>query len=460
MHLHLEMARQLRAIYPDVPIVFATFFEWAAKQVRRAGYDLVYLPTALCKADLEGVDHKIAATDRELFETYGVGLNLLLHSERFLPTASGTAEDFLKRHVSVLDSLVEDGTLSISSMYDHFMYWLGGSLANIRNGAHFAFVGTAVPGGRVLALKTPWEPWYGRNPPDAGDLLETAKQQMQLPVEQRIEYMRKSSGRDDGERLTRFGEMTRAAATDRRKGSYFAQRSMVHEHIHRMLRQRVGSGFRPNYDIEAFDKAKGLTGSYYYAPLHMEPEATILMYSPWLRCQIEMCRLCSQALPPGSMLMVKENPKMNRKRPRLFYKALRSLPGVRLVAPEVDSTKLIEASSGVVTLAGSAALEAAIMGKPSLVFGRPPFRKLLTDSDLLADGGCSLRRLDSWMRGPNTQSLRSMETEWNNWVSATFKASNAPRMEGGVRKVDSSMDNAARHVEFIGQRLIENTIKR
>lgn len=162
---------------------------------------------------------------------------------------------------------------------------------------------------------------------------------------------------------------------------------------------------------------------YIYLPLHMEPEAVILMYSPWLRDQVEVVRLVAQALPVGWKLLVKENPKMRLKRPREFYQKIAALPNVRLVAPEVCSTALIRKSEAVVAMAGTAALEARLLGKPAFCLGSPPFIDLLCGGDI-ASGKFSLRTLfeNVMQTDPEPMDLHA----WQKRVAGTVEGDRIP----------------------------------
>lgn len=456
---HIGIAKHFQAAFQNVPVRFVTFFRWAARHAHEAGFEVNYLPDMLSKADkYEMSREQIRELDGELASHSGVGLNLMAQAERFLPRDADSAEVFIKRHASVLNHLVAPGTLSISSMYDHFVYWLGGSLANIREGWHFAFVGTAVPGGRALALKTPWEPWQTPITQNTDSLLEEVRESLWAPLDKRIEYMRKDPGPSLLDRIRlRFGWQLDIRA-DTLAGSYFSQFTWGKYFFGKFLNRYRAREPRPAYDVNVDSDMEKIHSPFYYIPLHMEPEATILMYSPWLRDQIEMVRLCSQALPFGIQILVKENPKMDRVRSEAFYRALKALPGIKLVAPEVSSIKLIQNSQAVLSLAGSASLEAALLSRPSLVFGRPPFRKMVAAADFSSEHGFNLAGLNSWLNNPEPTPENLLRKEWDKWVSGTFRASVVPRFGGMYQYVDSSSENTHKFYEFIMKAIKDNNI--
>ena len=452
VRFHIELARRFRVDYPNSRVLFVTFFQWAAKRATEAGETVVYMPDRLRDCvDHPTHGHRLFAIDEELNNRFDVGLNLMGQSERFLPKDGGEATNFIRRHAIVLDELVTEGTLSVSGMYDHFVYWLGGSLANARGGCHFAFVGSAVPRGTVLALRTPWEPWCSTIQDSPRPNLAEAKGQIESP-NAKIEYMVIEPPRSMCHRLRGRVEYRLSARSDSRAGSYFAnfswQRFILSDTLFKLRITRK----RPRYHInsEAELESWGSDRPFFYVPLHMEPEATILMYSPWLRDQLEMCRLLSQALPVGSTLLIKENPKMDGGRPLWYYDNLSRLPGVRLVSPQVSSLALMRGSNGVISLAGSACLEAALLRKPSLVLARPPFRSFFAKSDFAGPVGISLSQLSDWMRVPEMLDAKSLAECWQRWLGATFDASIVPRDCGGtIPELNPSVDNVSRYYRYI-----------
>jgi len=433
---HLALAADLQAKLPGIPVVFATFFETARVIAVKAGYEVVYLPQRLLKARDQVVPaERLREIDDSLRETTGAGLNLMLHAERFRPTQAAECERFFHSHVAVLDALVVPGTISISSMYDHFVYWLAGGLANSRGGWHFAFVGCGMPAGRTIALRTPWETW--RVPLDEQEsrcIWEAAQRSLEVPMNSRIDYMKPVRARHDWAWACARLQEIREREIDYRSGSYFQPRIYLTQWISDVISQRMANAWACTknrlFDIRRDGDIGKLSQKYFYVPLHMEPEASIFMYSPWLHNQIEMCRLIAQSLPVGCLLVAKENPKMLATRAVEFYNILRAIPNVRLAHPDVDSLALIKASIGVVTLAGTAAVEAAALGRPSLTLASPPFRRCLNAGNLLGVDG--LAGLPALLREWCDEGRPALDSAgWRRWVEGTFVANVVPRFSGG-----------------------------
>lgn len=423
VQFHLELVKSLKKRFGDLPVNFATFFSLAKEEVDAAGYKCVYMPGELKKIDgTEITDERFAEIDRDLFEKQGVNFNLMLQSERYLPKKGSDAALFGRKHLVVIDRLVKEGTLFVSTAPDHFVYWLTGALANSRGGAHFSFSACGLPPGRVMALKTMWKTWQVPFKGDAKAFLEECKACLFLPAKERIEYLKPQKLPPIYKRFKQRYHEVKCEEKDTKAGSYFpGSKLMSLQTIKNRLPGNMFKHRRPRYDINDKSDLSSLKGSLCYLPLHMEPEATILMFSPWLRDQAEMCRLVSQALPVGWTLLVKENKAMDGDRPLKYYEKLRTLPNVLLVSPDVPSTDLIMASKFTVTLSGTAAVEAALLGKPSFVLGRPPTLHMLQDGDISASFS-----LANMFKQFERQEYSINLDEWASWVAGTFEARIVP----------------------------------
>ncbi len=107
-----------------------------------------------------------------------------------------------------------------------------------------------------------------------------------------------------------------------------------------------------------------------YYPLHSEPERALSIAAPFFTNQIEVITNIAKSLPVGYKLFVKEHPNMTLKhgtgRKLSFYKDLLKLPNVRLIHPEIKREEILEKCSLVITINGTAGLEAAFHNKPSI----------------------------------------------------------------------------------------------
>lgn len=105
--------------------------------------------------------------------------------------------------------------------------------------------------------------------------------------------------------------------------------------------------------------------------MHYQPEQTTLVQGLWFANQISLIEDISKSLPLGYTLVVKEHPWGRGNRPRWQYKHLESFYNVMFV--DAPSKDLIKNSDAVISISGTIAIEAAILGKPTIVLGHNTF---------------------------------------------------------------------------------------
>ena len=102
-----------------------------------------------------------------------------------------------------------------------------------------------------------------------------------------------------------------------------------------------------------------------FFPLHMQPEASVdIKGSPYSN-QLEMVRAMVRTLPLSHELWVKEHGIALTRRTRAFYRELAAIPGVRIVHPDAPSFEIMRHAALTVTITGTAAYEAALLGLPA-----------------------------------------------------------------------------------------------
>ena len=115
-----------------------------------------------------------------------------------------------------------------------------------------------------------------------------------------------------------------------------------------------------------------------YFPLHYEPEKTTNPDGGFFHDQFLAIVELRKLVPDNIQIIVKEHPsqfytKMNGSKGRspLFYKLIKNVKNIKFIDNKFNSLDLIKKSSLVITITGSVALEASILGKKSLAFGNP-----------------------------------------------------------------------------------------
>ncbi|MDP6735239.1 MAG: hypothetical protein QF732_01900 [Nitrospinaceae bacterium] len=105
-----------------------------------------------------------------------------------------------------------------------------------------------------------------------------------------------------------------------------------------------------------------------YYPLQKEPEATIGQAAPECLSQHATILSLARDLPAGVLLVIKENTSAIGRRTASFYDQISALKNVVLLRSDTSSIDAIKQAAATVTIAGTASMEAAILGKPSLTF--------------------------------------------------------------------------------------------
>jgi hypothetical protein len=108
---------------------------------------------------------------------------------------------------------------------------------------------------------------------------------------------------------------------------------------------------------------------YFFYPLHVEPELSLLLLGQSYLDQINVIQQVAKSLPISTKLYVKEHPSMFGLRPKSFYTRLLQIPNIRIIHARVDSHAMIRNARVVVTTTGTAGLEAILLGKPVITLG-------------------------------------------------------------------------------------------
>lgn len=107
-----------------------------------------------------------------------------------------------------------------------------------------------------------------------------------------------------------------------------------------------------------------------FFPMITEPERGLLIAAPFHTNQLELLTHIVKSLPIGYKLYVKDHPSMSTRdwRPVSFYKQIMDLPNVKLLHPSIPPSDILKKCSLVITVGGTAGLEAAFYGKPTITF--------------------------------------------------------------------------------------------
>ena len=141
----------------------------------------------------------------------------------------------------------------------------------------------------------------------------------------------------------------------------------------RLLDERRVRSNRKRILTSTLFSAKKPGERYVLYPLHLEPELSQLLYAPFHTNQFEVVRNAAQSLPAGVRLYVKDHTALLGVRPWSYYVKLSRIPNVTLIRPTEETAPLLADALGVITVTGTAAIEAALLGTPAVVLGQPIF---------------------------------------------------------------------------------------
>ncbi|NDF25823.1 MAG: hypothetical protein EB149_07590 [Thaumarchaeota archaeon] len=150
--------------------------------------------------------------------------------------------------------------------------------------------------------------------------------------------------------------------------SYYGRTKLhvLSNEIFSILKTKIRGNFIDKSCIQKIEDEK-----FVYLPLHQEPERSLLLDAPFYTNQIETTRNIAKSIPIGYVLYVKEHPTQGKSRgwrPITEYKEIMEMPNVKMIHPSVSSTELIKKSALVISIGGTASLEAAFYEKPSIMF--------------------------------------------------------------------------------------------
>ena len=106
-----------------------------------------------------------------------------------------------------------------------------------------------------------------------------------------------------------------------------------------------------------------------FYPLHFHPESSTSILSGTYLDEYEVIRNIAFSLPEGLRLYVKDHLSAWAYPSLSFYRRIRRLPNVRLLAPDAATKRLIKLSRGVITLTSTVGYEALLLHRPVFLFG-------------------------------------------------------------------------------------------
>lgn len=459
--LHLALERLWQAQGAEHEIRWVTHHLEAAEAVRRAGYDVVFMPEATARADVRDPRAALEALEAR----YGQALQPLpryLMAERFFAGRPIAWQlDQMARIATVFEELLEDfrPELLVGDAPDLMASWLAYDIAAQFGTRVVGFVASGIPAGRLLMLEG-HEHIPGASerfaeirtrdlrPEEAaaadalqGTVLGTGTKVDYLHNRRMLDVMRRVAS---GRFFREHGGQIVAQRRELRAGNWFVQPG-----AHEWAIKRAAAAVRGRVADRRYLLDERPSRDFVFYPLHFEPEASTLVHGSFFENQVETIRNLARSMPIGWYLVVKEHYFMRGLRRLSVYRQLRAIPNVRLVPFSVPTNGLIQDAQVVAVIAGTAGLEASLIGKPVVMFGDCPWDYAPTVHKVgrLQELPALLRRAAEARLGPAHPDVRAFAASWDAAlpVGKYYKKRDYDWLEEeNVRAIAEALEAAAR----------------
>jgi hypothetical protein len=174
----------------------------------------------------------------------------------------------------------------------------------------------------------------------------------------------------NGKRVIYPGKIARSATRRLRMKNIVSGRSLTHYDARgriRLTATRAVNSFYMKHVCEYADLDK-LEGRLAFYPLHVQPENSIDVLGSYVSDQLKLIKDIRRALPFDVTLVVKEHPNFLGMKSRRFFRDLKNIPNVELIRHDVSTFDIYNRVSLVLTVSGTAAYEAGLLGLPAITF--------------------------------------------------------------------------------------------
>ena len=158
-----------------------------------------------------------------------------------------------------------------------------------------------------------------------------------------------------------------------------------------------------------------------FFPLTTEPEINLQQRSPEYFYQLSTIAALSRDLPAGVILAVKEHVSAIGRRPSNFYDQIKRLKNVVMIDFVESGIDMIKKSKAVATIVGTAGLEAIILGKPVILFGKHNSFDVVPHAKVVKDQGKLKKYLSDILNKPFD--IKKAKSEGAKYLSALVSSS-------------------------------------
>lgn len=166
------------------------------------------------------------------------------------------------------------------------------------------------------------------------------------------------------------GKITRSAVRRLRQNRLISGNSLTHYTARGRIRLTAGRIANSFYmrRISRYTDLDSLTGQLAFYGLHVQPENSIDVLGSYVSDQLKLIKDIRRALPFETTLVVKEHPNFLGMRGPRFFRELAKIPNVKLIRHDVSTFDIYRRVNLVLTVSGTAAYEAGLLGIPAVTF--------------------------------------------------------------------------------------------
>lgn len=161
----------------------------------------------------------------------------------------------------------------------------------------------------------------------------------------------------------------------RLKGAADAKNNLTHHRFLLQLGDRVRMAVNRTVllNLYRYSELDAISGKIAFFGLHVQPEASIDVMGPYFSDQLKLIKDMRRALPFDTTLVIKEHPNFLGRKPLRFFRELGRVPNVLMVHPNTSSFDIYKRASVVLTVSGTTAYEAGMLGIPAITFSKTFF---------------------------------------------------------------------------------------
>jgi len=446
----LSLGNSLKQQNADSSFLYLTMHLDTLDELKSKGIDAIYLPFEFQKHDHKAeLFHKI---DIDIYSKYGYGVNFLYETERFIPLQY--TQKFVVGHAVALYEIIPAHSTLVSLSMEHFVFILAGHINEIKEGENYYIQPVGFPNNASVVLSSPWNIRKFRKTPLEKSLVDDFIFSLSRPPQETIHYMKGDVEfpKDDTilKKLTARYILLKRWMQNKRIISEYQYLDPV-EPFPLFLKKTISIWKEKSISMDEIHSLPKETRIFYF-PLQYEPEMSILAYSPFYKSQIEIIRLISMSINSNDILLLKENPKMLGNRSSGYYNEIKKYQNVMWADFETNSREIIRHSFKVISITGTATLEAACLGIDSIIFGYPPFNSLISNESISEIPMKNLRvMLNS--RQDDKDTIANVYEKWDEYSKAMLIGNFIPRYYGNkvtLNKVDELVNSVIKEVLQIG----------